>query len=84
MRIQTYLITKQPKSFSKACIMWIFKYGSVTWIFCCKTANNFLKVVHMRVLRLVYHMKDANFEDLLIHSNSGLDLPPSSSSACAY
>ena len=34
-----------------------------------KLSNNQIKKIHKRILRLVYEMEDANFEDLLLKDN---------------
>ena len=47
-----------------------FAYCPLIWMFCSKTANNFTNKIHKRSLRVIYEMKDANFEDLLIKDNS--------------
>ena len=39
-------------------------------MFCSKTANNLINTILKRSLRVIYEMKDANFEDLLIKDNS--------------
>ena len=47
-----------------------FTYCPLTWMFCSKTANNLIKKIHKRSLRVIYEMEDANFEDLLIEDSS--------------
>ena len=39
-------------------------------MFCSKTANNLIKKIHKRSLRVINKMEDANFEDLLIKDSS--------------
>ena len=41
-------------------------YCPLIWILCSNTANYLIKKIHKRSLRVIYEMKDANFEDLLI------------------
>ena len=47
-----------------------FKYCPLVWMFCNKTSNNQINKIYKHTLRLVYEMKDANFEDLLLKGNS--------------
>ena len=39
-------------------------------MFCGITANNLINKIHKRSLRVIYEIKDANFEDLLIKDSS--------------
>ena len=47
-----------------------FKYCPLFWMFCNKTSHSQISKIHKRTLRLVYEMKDANLEDLLLKDNS--------------
>ena len=47
-----------------------FKYCPLIWIFCNKTSNNQINKIHKRILRLVFEVEDANFEDRLLKDNS--------------
>ena len=39
-------------------------------MFCSKTANNLISKIHKCILRVIYEMEDANFEDLAIKDSS--------------
>ena len=65
-RIHKFVSFKQAKRLSEAYIMSTFTYCPLIWMFCSKTANK----INKRSLRVIYEMKDADFEDLLIKDNS--------------
>ena len=69
-RIRRFLSTEETKYLSEAYIMSAFKYCPLIWMFCNKTSSNQINKLHKRILRLVYEMEDANFEDLLLKDNS--------------
>ena len=61
---------EQTKYLSETYFMSAFKYCPLIWIFSNKTFKNQINKIHKRMLRLVYEMRDANFEDLLLKDNS--------------
>ena len=69
-RIHTFLLFEQAERLSEAYIISTFRYCPLIWIFCSKAANNLIKKFHKLSLRVLYQMKDANFEDLFIKDSS--------------
>ena len=65
-RIRRFLLTKQRKYLSEAYIMSAFEYFPLIWMFCNETSKNQINKIHKLTLCLIYQMKNANFEDLLL------------------
>ena len=47
-----------------------FNYCPVVWIIYSRTLNNKISRLHERCLRIIYHDKCSNFEELLVKINS--------------
>ena len=69
-RISKFSSTEQAKRLSEAYIISSFTYCPLIWMFCSKTANNLINKIHKCILRVIYEMEDANFEDLAIKDSS--------------
>ena len=67
-RIARYLDVDKAKILYHAFILSNFNYCPLIWMFCGKTANNTIKRLHKRALRVLYRDNDASFEDLLRRS----------------
>ena len=69
-RISKFISFEQEKRLSEAYIILIFTCCRLIWMYFSKTANNLINKIHKRILRVIYEMEYANFEDLLIKDNS--------------
>ena len=64
-RIFRFLSFDKRRLLVKAFFESQFKYCSLVWMFCSRTANNKINSLHKRALRLIYEDYDATFEELL-------------------
>ena len=64
--MKKFLSTEQTKYLSEAYIMSAFNYDSVICKFYSKAAKNQIYKIHKPILRPMYEMGDASFEDLLL------------------
>ena len=64
-RIFRFLSFDKRRLLVKAFFESQFKYCSLVWMFCSRTANNKINSLHKRALRLIYEDYNATFEELL-------------------
>ena len=68
-RVASYLQQSQKRLLYNSFAMSNFKYCPLIWMFCGKSANNKINMIHKRALRVLLDDYDASFPDLLVRSN---------------
>ena len=69
-RISCYLSTEQLKLTKKTFILLQFNYYPLVWIFCDRTLGNRINRIHEKALLIASQNKTADFNTLLLESNS--------------
>ena len=69
-RIAKYLSVSKRKILMKTFFESLFNYCPLIWMFCGRTLNNKINILHERALRIAYNDYDSSFEALLIKDSS--------------
>ena len=69
-RISCYLSTEQLKLTMKTFILSQFNYCPLVWMFCDRTLDKKINRIHEKALRIASQNKTADFDTLLLESNS--------------
>ena len=69
-KLRLYKIFQQQRTLFKSLFEAQFKYYPLIWVFCTRSANNKMKKLHKRALRIVYDDYNSKFGELSTKDSS--------------